>query len=81
MAADKIIVDCVSQISQKRGISQAQTSLAWLLSKPAVTAPIVGATKIQHLEDAISAVSISLTEDEIHNLEEPYIPHSVVGFR
>lgn len=78
--ADKKVVDCISEISKARNISHAQISLAWLLSKPAITAPIVGATKPNHLEDAIAAVSIKLTDDEIKMLEAPYIPHSVVGF-
>jgi aryl-alcohol dehydrogenase-like predicted oxidoreductase len=55
-------------------------ALAWLLAKPAVTAPIVGATKPHHLEDAVAALSVHLTPEEITALEEPYIPHPVLGF-
>lgn len=79
--ADKKVIDCITEISKLRDVSQAQIALAWLLSKPAITAPIVGATKIQHLEDAVSAVSIKLTDEENKLLEEPYIPHQVVGFK
>ena len=55
-------------------------ALAWLLAKPVITAPIVGATKLQHLDDALAAVDVRLSEDEIAGLEEPYVPHAVVGF-
>ena len=58
----------------------AQIALAWHLQKPGVTAPIVGATKQQHLTDAIAAVDVKLTADEIKTLEEPYVPHPVAGF-
>jgi aryl-alcohol dehydrogenase-like predicted oxidoreductase len=58
----------------------AQVALAWMLSKPFITAPIVGATKPHHLEDAVAAVSLSLSPEEIAGLEEPYVPHPVVGF-
>jgi aryl-alcohol dehydrogenase-like predicted oxidoreductase len=77
--ADKKVVDVVTKISKKRGISQAQVSLAWLLSKPAVTAPIVGTTKMDHLVDAIGAVSLKLSDEEIKKLEEQYVPHEVTG--
>ncbi len=77
--ADKKVVDVVTEIAKERGISQAQVSLAWLLSKPAVTAPIVGTTKMKHLEDAIGAVSVKLTDDEIKRLEDKYVPHEVTG--
>ena len=63
-----------------RGVPRAQVALAWLLSKPVITAPIVGATKLQHLDDAIASVEVKLSEDEIAALEEPYVPHAVVGF-
>ena len=78
--ADKNVVDRLGQIAAKRGVPQAQVALAWLLGKPGVTAPIVGATKPQHLEDAVAALSIKLTPDEVTALEEPYIPHPVLGF-
>ena len=78
---DKKIVDNVSEISRNRKVSQAQIAIAWLLSKAAVTSPIVGTTSIRHLEDAVSALSIKLTEDEISKLEEEYVPHPLVGYR
>ncbi|MGB8031519.1 MAG: aldo/keto reductase [Terracidiphilus sp.] len=78
--ADHKVVDRLGEIAAKRGISHAQVALAWLLAKPAVTAPIVGATKPNHLEDAVAALSVKLTPEEITTLEEPYIPHPVLGF-
>ena len=73
------VVDRVTEIAQKRGVPNAQVALAWLLSRPAVTAPIVGATKPGHLADALAALSIRLDADEIKALEEPYRPHPVLG--
>ena len=70
----------MAQVAAARGIPRAQVALAWLLAKPVITAPIVGATKLQHLEDAVASVQIKLSEEEIALLEEPYIPHAVVGF-
>lgn len=78
--ADKKVVDAVTKISEARGIPHAQVSLAWLLSKPVVTSPIVGATKLNHIDDAVAAVSLKLTDEEIKTLEKNYVPHSVVGF-
>ena len=78
--ADRLVVDRVAAVAAARGIPRGQVALAWLLSKPVITAPIVGATKLQHLSDAIAAVSVKLSEDEIRSLEEPYVPHAVVGF-
>jgi len=60
-------------------VPQAQVALAWMLSKPFVTSPIIGATKPQHLEDAVAALSLKLTPEEISTLEQPYIPHPIVG--
>jgi len=77
---DRPIVDRVGELADKRGVSRAQIALAWLLSKPGVTAPIVGATKPQHLEDAVAAVDLELGEDEIAMLEEDYRPHGIRGF-
>ena len=79
-SSDRDVVDRVLAIADKRNISPAQVSLAWLLSKPAVTAPIIGATKVQHLEDAVAAVDLELTAEEIAELERPYIPHAIAGF-
>ena len=73
------VVEVVKKVAGERGVAPAQVALAWLLSKPAVTAPIVGATKMNHLDDAIASVEIELSEDEIKALEAPYVPHSVKG--
>jgi 1-deoxyxylulose-5-phosphate synthase len=78
--ADKKVVDRVAEVAAARGIPRAQVALAWLLAKPVITAPIVGATKLQHLDDAIASVRVKLSNDEIASLEEPYVPHAVVGF-
>ena len=78
--ADHRVVDRLGEIAEKRSVPRAQVALAWLLSKPGVTAPIVGATKTNHLEDAVAALSVRLTPEEIAALEEPYVPHPVLGF-
>ncbi|UQX90347.1 aldo/keto reductase [Jatrophihabitans telluris] len=78
--SDRVIVDRVNEIAGQRGIPAAQVALAWLLVKPVVTSPIVGATKQTQLSDAVAAVEIELSPDEIGRLEEPYTPHQVVGF-
>jgi len=78
--ADRKVVDRVAAVAKAHGVPRAQIALAWLLAKPVVTAPIVGATKLHHLDDAIAAVNVGLTDDEIAALEEPYVPHAVVGF-
>jgi len=78
--SDKKIVMRVAEVAESRGVPRAQVALAWLLSKPFLTAPIVGASKSQHLEDAVAAVSLKLSDEEIQRLEEPYVPHPVVGF-
>lgn len=77
--ADRIIVERLAGISNERGIPRVQVALAWLLQKEPITAPIVGATKISHLEDAAAALTVKLTPEEMASLEEPYIPHRVVG--
>ncbi|WP_063731977.1 aldo/keto reductase [Streptomyces sp. RTd22] len=77
--ADFDIVDAVREVAGERGVSPAQIALAWLLSRPAVTAPIVGATKPAHLEDAVAAVDLPLTEEETTRLETPYRPRAVQG--
>jgi aryl-alcohol dehydrogenase-like predicted oxidoreductase len=76
---DRPVIDRAGEVAAERGISAAQVALAWLLHKPGVTAPIVGATKLEHLEDALAAEELSLSEDEIARLEEPYQPHAVSG--
>lgn len=78
--ADPQIVDAVGAIAAARNISRAQVALAWVLQKPGVTAPIVGATKPQHLTDALDALPLRLTEEEVKTLEGPYSPRQVVGF-
>jgi len=78
--ADRKVVDAVEALAKGRGVSQAQIALAWLLAQPAVVAPIVGATKPHHLEDAIAAVSLQLSPEEKASLEAPYVPHPVLGF-
>jgi aryl-alcohol dehydrogenase-like predicted oxidoreductase len=78
--ADRKVVDRVAQVAAARGIPRAQVALAWLLAKPVITAPIVGATKLQHLDDALSSVRVKLSEEEVALLEEAYVPHAVVGF-
>jgi len=77
--SDRKIVERVGEIAAKRGVSRAQVALAWVAQKPFVTAPIVGASRPHHLDDAIAALSLNLTPEEISSLEEPYVPHPVVG--
>jgi 1-deoxyxylulose-5-phosphate synthase len=73
------VVDRVAEVASERGVASAQVALAWLLHKPGVTAPIVGATRVEHLEQAIAAEQLSLSEDEIARLEAPYVPHAISG--
>jgi aryl-alcohol dehydrogenase-like predicted oxidoreductase len=73
------VVERATEVAEARGVATAQVALAWLVHKPGVTAPIVGATKLEHLEDALSAEQLSLSEDEIERLEELYLPHAVAG--
>ncbi|MGD0462054.1 MAG: aldo/keto reductase [Tepidisphaeraceae bacterium] len=79
-ASDKAVVDRVSEIARQRNIHQAQVALAWMLQKPYITSPIVGMTKPHHLDDALAALSVKLSADEVARLEEMYVPHGVVGF-
>lgn len=76
---DKAIIDRVGEVAENHGISRVQVALAWLLHKEPVVAPIVGVTKLEQLEDAVKAVEVKLTQEEINYLEEPYIPHPIVG--
>jgi aryl-alcohol dehydrogenase (NADP+) len=78
---DRPVVDALLDIAQRRRIAPAQIALAWLLSKSYVTSPIVGATKAQHLDDAVAAVDVELEGSEIHALEAAYRPHTIVGLR
>ncbi|SEL07313.1 Predicted oxidoreductase [Sphingomonas palmae] len=79
--ADRRVVEEVAKIAAERGVPRAQVALAWVLAKPEVSAPIVGASKAAHLDDAIAALELGLTEGEIARLETPYVPHAVVGFK
>jgi aryl-alcohol dehydrogenase-like predicted oxidoreductase len=78
--ADKEVADRLGELSKARGLPRAQLALAWILHQPVVSAPIVGATKPHHLEDAVKALSVKLSDAEIKALQEPYIPHPLVGF-
>ena len=78
-AADFDVVDRAGEVAAERGVPAAQVALAWLLHRPGVTAPIVGATRLGHLEDALAAEQLDLSEDEMRRLEEPYVPHPVLG--
>jgi 1-deoxyxylulose-5-phosphate synthase len=76
---DFAVVDRVVEVALERGAAPAQVALAWLLGRPGVTAPIVGATRLEHLDDAIAAEELSLSAEEVARLEEPYVPHAVSG--
>jgi aryl-alcohol dehydrogenase-like predicted oxidoreductase len=78
--ADRLVVQRVGELADARGIPRAQIALAWLLQRPGVTSPIVGATKPQHLEDAAGALSVQLSNEEVAALEAPYLPHAVAGY-
>jgi 1-deoxyxylulose-5-phosphate synthase len=78
--ADRKVVARVAEVAAKRGAPRAQVALAWVAQKSPVTAPIVGASKVQHLDDAVAALTLDLTTEEIAALEEPYVPHAVAGF-
>ena len=78
---DFAVVERVGEVAKARGVPSAQVALAWLLHRPGVTAPIVGATKLGHLEDAIAAEGLELSGEEMQQLEEPYVPHAVSGHR
>jgi aryl-alcohol dehydrogenase-like predicted oxidoreductase len=79
--ADKQVVEAVGKVAAARGVSRAQVALAWVMQAKAVTAPIVGASKMAHLDDAIAALSIKLTSDEVAALQAPYVPHAIAGFK
>jgi aryl-alcohol dehydrogenase-like predicted oxidoreductase len=76
---DRHIVDAVAEVAAERGVAPAQVALAWLLRQPAVTAPIIGATKPHHIDDAVAAVDLVLTEEEAKRLEEHYAPRGIAG--
>lgn len=74
--SDRAIIERVAEIAAKRDVSRAQVALAWIAQQPAVTAPIVGASKMHHFDDAIAALSLNLSAEELAHLEEPYVPHA-----
>jgi aryl-alcohol dehydrogenase-like predicted oxidoreductase len=74
------VVEALGRVADARGIPYAQVAMAWLLHKPGVTSPIIGATRVQHVLDAVSAIDVRLSQDEILGLQEPYVPHEVSGF-
>ena len=76
---DMPVIERAAEIAAQRGVSTAQVALSWLLHKPGVTAPIVGATRLEHLEEALAAEQLSLGDEDIARLEEPYVPHPVSG--
>jgi aryl-alcohol dehydrogenase-like predicted oxidoreductase len=77
--ADFDVVDRLAEVAAEREVPAAQLALAWLLSRPGVTAPIVGATRLGHISDALAAAELTVTDEEIRRLEEPYVPHPVLG--
>ena len=77
--SDRRVAQRVASVAQERGLPRAQVALAWLVQQPAVTAPIIGATQLSHIDDAVAALTVDLTEEEIGALEEPYVPHEVAG--
>jgi len=79
MTEDYDVADRAAEIAADRGVPPAQVALAWLLHRPGVTAPIVGTTKASHVDDALAAVKLELTEEEIRRMEDRYVPHSVLG--
>lgn len=78
--SDKLVVEALSSVAASKGLPRAQIALAWMLSKPVVCAPIIGASKPGHLEDAVAALSVKLSDEEIKALEAPYAPHAIAGF-
>jgi aryl-alcohol dehydrogenase-like predicted oxidoreductase len=80
VVGDRDVAARLAEVADHRGVPRAQVALAWLLCHPVVTAPIVGASKPHHLDDAVAAVDLELTGDEVAALEEPYTPHPVAGF-
>ncbi|MED3961301.1 aldo/keto reductase [Niallia taxi] len=76
---DRLVVERVAELAEKHAVARSQIALSWLLQKEPVTAPIIGATKVSHLEDSAGALAVKLTTEEVSYLEEPYVPHNVVG--
>jgi 1-deoxyxylulose-5-phosphate synthase len=80
-AADQAVIARVAEVAEKRGVPRSHVSLAWLLQKAPVVAPVIGATKLSHLESAVEALAIKLTAEEVAFLEAPYVPHGIVGYQ
>jgi aryl-alcohol dehydrogenase (NADP+) len=78
--SDRAVADAVAAVAKRRGVPRAQIALAWVLRNPAVTSPIIGATKPHHIDDAVAAGDLELTDEEVKTLEDPYVPHPIVGF-
>jgi aryl-alcohol dehydrogenase (NADP+) len=78
--SDRSIVEAVASVAEERGLPPAQIALAWMLGQDTITAPIIGATKMEHLDDAIAAVDVELSPEQVARLEAPYTPHEVVGY-
>ncbi len=78
--ADRKVVEKVAEIAKARGVPRAQVALAWVAQKPGITSPIIGASKASHLDDAVAALTLGLTTEEIAGLEAAYVPHPVIGF-
>ena len=77
---DRSIVEAVARIAEQRGVPRAQLAMAWVLRNPVITSPLVGVTKTSHIDDAVAALDVVLTDDEVAALEEPYTPRAIVGF-
>lgn len=77
---DRIIIERVAEVAERHGVSRVEVSLAWLLQKENLAAPIIGATKLNHVETAVKSVDFRLTSEDIAYLEEEYVPHKIVGF-
>ena len=80
LEADRKVVEALGAVAARRGLPRAQVALAWVLQQPGVTAPIVGATRLEQLDDAVAALGVTLSADDVAELEQPYVPHAVVGF-
>jgi aryl-alcohol dehydrogenase (NADP+) len=78
--SDRTVVERVAEVADGHGVPMAQVATAWMLAKPGISAPIIGATKPHHIDDAVAAVELTLSDDETARLEEPYRPHAVAGF-
>lgn len=78
--SDRQIVERVGEVADERGVPRAQVALAWMLAKPVISSPIIGASKMNHLDDAVAALDLKLSSEEVARLEEPYVPHRVAGF-